>query len=512
MTGKGMKLSSFTKYLRLRVINIEGPARVAWRAGLVAALFILLSCPANSQDAGTRPTKGEAQAAWDRGDIEKAYNQYNGLLLLYTRDPLYQFYTGACLVRLERDIQRAVTLLSSAINSSVNIKSVPPEVWFYYGRALQMSGNFSQARDAYERFEKVAGKKNTSVYDLQRYIDQCNAGTGAVRLDESSVPTAKEKAALEKLPVAPAQAETAGKISKAEEMVPVSGRPVISGDTAGIPVEYFQVLGKALEHTDKADSLLLALEESRSIDENRTPVMPEATAEPGQLGLFEIKNGQAYSEAAPVPVDPEMPSGLIYAIQIAAFRNDVAPSLFRGLFPVFGMRRQGSEAVYYYTGMFRRIDDARKALPEARGAGFADAFIIAMMEGTQVSMERAALLEKEWGSRPLTGTIDKSAGRPVPMGTLSFRAEVTRISTPVKPEMVRKIELLAGIRGLDMIKNSEGETVFLIGNFITFESAEDYVSLLIRNGYGDARVAAYVGMQEIPVEAARELLKKLPDD
>ncbi|MCU0460362.1 MAG: hypothetical protein MUE37_14905, partial [Bacteroidales bacterium] len=169
-----MKLSTYTKYLRLRVINTEGPVRVARRAGLVLAFSLLLACPANSQDEVTRPTRGEAQAAWDRGDIGKAYSQFNGLLLLYTRDPLYQFYTGACLVRLERDIQRAVTLLSSAINSSVNIKSVPDEVWFYYGRALQMSGSFSQARDAYEKFAKLAGKKGSAGYDLQRYIDQCN--------------------------------------------------------------------------------------------------------------------------------------------------------------------------------------------------------------------------------------------------------------------------------------------------------------------------------------------------
>ena len=87
-----------------------------------------------------------------------------------------------------------------------------------------------------------------------------------------------------------------------------------------------------------------------------------------------------------------------------------------------------------------------------------------------------------------------------------------RIDKPVKPEVVQKIEVLAGNRGLDMVKNSNGETVFLIGNFITFESADEYVSLLVRNGYSSARVAAYVDRQEIPVEAARELVNKMPDD
>jgi hypothetical protein len=140
------------------------------------------------------------------------------------------------------------------------------------------------------------------------------------------------------------------------------------------------------------------------------------------------------------------------------------------------------------------------------------------MNDTRISMERAAQLEKEWGVKPLpfegeTTNVEEATApaESRPVGTLSFRAEVLRTDTP-EPEMIEKIELLAGQRGLDIIKNNEGESVFLIGNFITFESAEDYVSLLIRNGYSTARVAAWVGMYEIPVEAARELLKRLPDD
>jgi len=97
----------------------------------------------------------------------------------------------------------------------------------------------------------------------------------------------------------------------------------------------------------------------------------------------------------------------------------------------------------------------------------------------------------------------------LPVGTLTFRAEAVRLKKPFKPEVIEKMELLAGIRGLDMIENTRDETVFLIGNFITFESADEYVSLLIRNGYSTAKVAAYVGLQEIPVEAAKELLNRI---
>jgi len=129
------------------------------------------------------------------------------------------------------------------------------------------------------------------------------------------------------------------------------------------------------------------------------------------------------------------------------------------------------------------------------------------------------VLEKEWGKKPLLyAKVRQQADNlstptdTITVGTLYFRAEVIRSKKPVKAEVTERVGLLAGRRGLDIIKNNQGETLYLIGNFITFESADEYVSLLIRNGYSAAKVVAYVGSREIAVESARELLKKLKDD
>ncbi len=239
--------------------------------------------------------------------------------------------------------------------------------------------------------------------------------------------------------------------------------------------------------------------------------------EQGQVySEFAVLSSPAYGDANPIPFDIKLPAGLVYTIQLAAFKNPVQPSVFRGLYPLYGKKKPENGVNYYYTGIFRMNEDARQALSKVRAEGFSDAFVIAMMDDTQVSMERAAMLEKEWAAKPLPVagadvTENKRITPPdtLPVGTLSFRAEAIRSKKPVKPEAVEKLEVLSGTRGLDIIKNNQDETVFLIGNFITFESADEYVSLLIRNGYSTARVAAYVGMQEIPVEAAKELLNRI---
>lgn len=530
-----MKLKSIVKYFLFRVINMKSSL-----AGVLTVVAICLTMNnVMGQESQIRPSKTAALEAWDRGNYETAYEHFNGLLMLYSRDPLYKYYTGACLVSLKRDIPRAVTLMGSAVNSSMNIKSVPDDVWFWYGRALQMNGSFTQAIEAYDRFTRIAGRKTSAEYGVQAYLDQCNKGQGAWSKEhgegnyaEVKVDTAGQKQAVSETDVKSIKsdvpeeydnklkeavklqhsADSISRISqwvrKEAEVAPPEKREEMQQKTG-----YYDQ--KAAAKQAEADSVFLSMEPDTGTAPAKTEPA-EQPAAPHLLSQFEVRPVPAYSSSKPVPVDTGAPAGLVYRIQLAAFRNPVQPSLFKGLYPLYGRKKAETGVTYYYTGLFRTFEDARQALPEARAAGFPDAFIVAMMDDSQVSLERAALLEKEWASKPLFTNVPAmkeketvTAPDTLPVGTLMFRAEVMRSKKPVKPEIIEKIQLLAGTRGFDMVKTNDGETVFLIGNFITFESADDYVSLLIRNGYSTARVTAYVGVYEIPVEAAKELLNKL---
>jgi hypothetical protein len=86
---------------------------------------------------------------------------------------------------------------------------------------------------------------------------------------------------------------------------------------------------------------------------------------------------------------------------------------------------------------------------------------------------------------------------------------VTRSAKPLKDEIVETYRRTAGNRGFEILSTEEGSTVYLIGKFITFESASEYAGLLNRNGYREAKVVAYLGNKEIPVETAKELFGKI---
>lgn len=226
---------------------------------------------------------------------------------------------------------------------------------------------------------------------------------------------------------------------------------------------------------------------------------------------FEIVTDLKTLSDQTIPTDPKLPPGLIYRIQIAVFSKPPANSVFKGITPVAGFTVPGTPTVKYYAGMFRRLTDANNALLAVKKSGFRDAFLNAVYDGKIISLDRAALLEKEWGNKPLYEVQLPARKDPAETGppTLSFRVEVIRSPKPLKDDIVDTYRKLAAGKGLEILLTEDGSVAYLIGKFITFESANEYAGLLIRNGYRNARVVAYLGIKELPVETAKQLLERI---
>lgn len=255
----------------------------------------------------------------------------------------------------------------------------------------------------------------------------------------------------------------------------------------------------------KAENKMIKVTDKRS-DSVRV-VIPSVRPKVEIFSLFEVSAKPVNDPGARIIIDPDVPPGLIYRIQIAVFRNPVVPAYFKGITPVYGFKIAGTDKTIYYAGMFRKSSDATKALAVVKGKGFKDAFIIALSGNKSVSPDRATQMEKEWGTKPLM--ISEKAPSDVKSDTvppaLTFRVEVVRSIKPLKDEAVAGIRKIAGNRGLDIQTVEDGETAYLIGKFITFETAAEYADLLKRNGYREARVVSWLGKKEIPIETAKQL-------
>jgi len=549
---------------------------------IVVFLSIFTIIPVYSQEARQKATRQSSMDAFNKGDFEKAYTEFSDLLETFPKDPLYKYYSGVCLVRLNRDPDSAVTLLGEAMKGSSVARMVPADALYWHARAMQMSGKYSEAIAEFGEFTGQVGKKVARELNVPEYIQQCGSGKGEIPRQVIT-----EKIVL---PVAPAEKPAETSISQSEN------KPVIKAlkqppEESRLPAKLDTVLADGINLQSKADSLYVSAEAKKSamdklpyrdkadlrtkisVDEAAAdryqkdadkkfaevqsalnieapavkdvvqkpePTKKDTTAMPGPKPSAEVKvpiSGketkrdslrivqnnfqqvfsvfEADTKVAPgdkVEIDPVVPPGLVYRIQIAVFKNPVALSFFKGLSPVYGFKVQGADKTNYYAGMFRKSTDAARALVSVRQKGFKDAFSVSLMDGKPVSPDKAAVLEKEWGSRPFrisakTG-LQVVAADTVPP-TLSFRVEILRTEKPVKADQLDEMKRITAARGLDMEKIAEGTSVYLAGKFITYDSAEEYAGLLSKNGFRDAKVTAWLGHKEIPVETARQLFENL---
>ena len=540
--------------------------RVKRIAAVVAAALICSLTYA--QDNDRQGSRHSAFEAFSKGNYEEAYNGFSQLLVTYPRDPLYRYYAGISLVKLMRDPDKASGLLKEAAEGPSDLKPVPVDVWFYLGRAQQMAANYGEALISYNTFSDKAGRKRTKEFEVQKYVRECNERKGELTgfeviqagLEAKPVPSSldalntdtvvQETDVREDLPPELETAlvrgmdyqQTSDSLLAEASALREQLETGTDDQKAAVRKEIAEIESKAAAYQKQSDQAIgsaipasgietttippavaasnkenaqeiRAAAEKKEIPETRQLPVQEINSNGQQdevYSMFEVISDQRKIAESIIEIDPVLPAGLVYRLQIAVFSKPVDPPTFKGIVPVSGFTIKGGNVKRYYAGMFRKARDAGKALLTVKQLGFRDAFLTAVMNGEPVSLDRAALLEKEWGNRPLLikeKPVDVPKKDPVPL-TLTFRVEIARSAKPVTDEMESVYRRVAGNRGLDIINTTEGSFVYLIGKFITFESAFEYSDLLVRNGYRDAKVTAWIGEREIDVETAKGLFEK----
>jgi tetratricopeptide (TPR) repeat protein len=571
---------------------------VKWNEKIILLLLILVISSSfnclNSQNTPVKPTRQSSFEAFSKGNFEQAYTEFSELLKTYSKDPLYKYYSGVCLVKLNRNPAEALHFLEQALQGAVVVRTLPSDALFYLGRAQQMSGKFIEALGSYNLYTEQIGRKTAREQEVPEFILQCNEKKGALseaeinpvalsknnkpdnikqNVDsplEDTVQQSVNKGISEKIYLTPGyekllddaikfqfkadslnslsaglkkelvklpdNQKTAlkGKISEIEILATAfqksADKKYSEANAAMNPQKEKSVPKDSIRKTDNVNSNVPAAKTDSVVNKDSVQksdfkvikktvsqtdtikrIVPAIKVSSGLYSIFEVLDKPVTDKKEKIQIDPDVPSGLVYRIQIAVFRNPVAPVYFKGITPVYGFKVSGTDKTSYYAGMFRRSADAKKALAAVKTKGFRDAFIASFSGKKSVSADRASILEKEWGKKPFANQLLKESETSIDTVTpaLSFRVEVMKSLKPLKDDIVDGIKKMSGSRGMDAQQRDDGNFAYLIGKFITFESAADYAGLLIRNGYPKARVVAFLGNKEIPVETAKHLFENL---
>jgi len=101
---------------------------------------------------------------------------------------------------------------------------------------------------------------------------------------------------------------------------------------------------------------------------------------------FSVYPVSVYTNKKPIPVNPELPSGIIFKVQIGAFKTKVKENAFNGLSPLAAEKIAGSSYTRYLVGQFKTYEGVKLALSEVKTIGYKDAFVVAYRDGKRIPL------------------------------------------------------------------------------------------------------------------------------
>ena len=255
-------------------------------------------------------------------------------------------------------------------------------------------------------------------------------------------------------------------------------------------------------------------------------VLPEAIVE----SFFEVKSESVYSAARPIPVDAPMPEGLVYKVQVGAYRKPIPQDLFKGFAPLRGEKLDNG-ITRYTAGVFVGFSDADQAKSSIRQMGYRDAFVVAYYNGKRISLTEARTRGTEStiasSSAPRTNasassnaanlngnsTANAATEEPVPNAATSpevpaFAEDWTSnkgVWLTVQVGVYSRQVTLADLYNISnvMAEPLDGKRIrYTSGKFNSLERAQQARNAARAAGIDDAFLTAYIDGRRVPVAEA----------
>ena len=226
-----------------------------------------------------------------------------------------------------------------------------------------------------------------------------------------------------------------------------------------------------------------------------------------------------YSDNNAIPIDAPLPEGVLYTVQVGAFRNPIPQDLFREFTPLTG-QTTGTGITRYRAGFFKTFRNADAAKVTIRGFGYADAFVVALNNGESISIARAREIEQSSGVTEAPLSFEQGAtGTPPPLINetgeevasfteinniqgLMFTVQIGVFSRPVAVNQMQNADPLY------VERRPNGYLRYTSGLFNSRQEAINYREIMAQRGYSDAFVTAFNNGQRITVAEAQNLVNQ----
>ena len=205
---------------------------------------------------------------------------------------------------------------------------------------------------------------------------------------------------------------------------------------------------------------------------------------------------RAASANMPLPIGLPCPEGLVFRVQVGAFRKQVPAERFREFTPVDGTVLANGLTVYM-AGYFRSSQEALQQQAVIRNLGYADAFVVAYQNCNRLSLAQGRELEKNIPNNNVQ--VAQNSLFAAPGQGLYYTVQVGVYNRP----LTSAAQL--GLSELIEAKTAKGQYRYASGKFANIKEAKTRQQLAVAKGIKDAFIVAYYQGKRIDLAQAQLL-------
>lgn len=156
--------------------------------------------------------------------------------------------------------------------------------------------------------------------------------------------------------------------------------------------------------------------------------------------------------------DQTIPDGIVYQVQLFSGGRKATVSELKGLTPIYEHHTSGGMYTYR-AGLFNVYQEAVKAAEQIRRRGFRDAYIVAFIDGKEVTVVAARTEEARRSNKMLL-----------------YEVRIIPESGELESEVVEGMVRLAMGKDIARVEAEDGTQVFIVGPFDNKDMAEELAS------------------------------------
>lgn len=244
----------------------------------------------------------------------------------------------------------------------------------------------------------------------------------------------------------------------------------------------------------------------------------------------EFRIGNPVARTKPIPVDPPLPEGLVFKVQVGAFRNPLPANAFNTISPI-AAETTPQGFTRYTAGLFLKFGTANSAKTEIRKIGYSDAFVVAFYNGKRISLAEALKLAGETVSPEVladaagssrinnsvtnanstsgTGAVNSSQTNTADQAVSTTDvAEVTGLFYTVQVGVFSRPVTNGKLNNLNSLfseRTSNGSIRYSSGKYSSLSQASQAKPGIIEKGISDAFVTAYYNGKRISIAEAQRI-------